>query len=178
MGGAFSKGKGSSFEREVCKMLSLWVTAGAKSDLYWRAAMSGGRATLGMKKGEQHRISGDIASVSPEGHVLTDQLHIECKHYQELDFAQFFIKDRGTLKYAWATCIKQADFHGKQPMLIARQNRYPIVVVTLPGTQRWRGDIIECDKWEVVLFERMIDVPFRLNQPHLQRTTLVRKHLD
>src|ERR1035437_240331 len=80
--GKFSKGKGSSFERVVCSKLSLWMSRGMRSDYFWRASMSGGRATLRFKKGlivrSQH---GDIAAVQPEGDPLTRRFFIECKAY-------------------------------------------------------------------------------------------------
>src|SRR5215216_6431446 len=39
-------GKGPQWEREVCRALSLWVTNGERVDVFWRSAMSGGRATV------------------------------------------------------------------------------------------------------------------------------------
>jgi hypothetical protein len=74
------KGKGSSFERKVCVLLSLWVTNGKKKDAFWRSSMSGGRATIHVKRGDKNRQAGDIAAVAPEGHQFTDVFFAECKH--------------------------------------------------------------------------------------------------
>jgi hypothetical protein len=43
-------GKGSGFEREVCKILSLCVSHQGRDDLFWRTPGSGARATTRMKK--------------------------------------------------------------------------------------------------------------------------------
>jgi hypothetical protein len=45
------KQKGSQFERDVCRELSLWVSHGKQEDVYWRSAMSGGRSTVAALKG-------------------------------------------------------------------------------------------------------------------------------
>ena len=39
--------KGSEFEREMCKCLSLWWTDSKRDDVFWRSAQSGGRAPRG-----------------------------------------------------------------------------------------------------------------------------------
>ena len=43
------KEKGSSFERLVCKRMSMWLSKGERDDLFWRSAMSGGRATVQLR---------------------------------------------------------------------------------------------------------------------------------
>lgn len=123
------KSKGSGFEREVCKKLSLWVTRGKKEDCFWRSAMSGGRATVAKRKDIHIRQAGDICSVSPEGHALTDLFFIECKFYKDLGFDSFILDGVGTLMSHWNKLNEQANKHNLEPMLIARQNRrIPIVV--------------------------------------------------
>lgn len=64
--------KGSSFERYICKRLSVWWSADtevkARDDLFWRACQSGGRATQRAKTGKKTFGSyGDIAAVDPVG---------------------------------------------------------------------------------------------------------------
>jgi hypothetical protein len=137
------KEKGSKYERQVCRKLSLWITRGARTDCFWRSAMSGGRATVAKKKevpidGEQKesdvRQSGDITSVSPEGHVLTDAFFIEVKHLKTLSMDLFFTKFAGPLRKAWDKAVKQAYSHDKWPMLIAKQNLRPAIVLVIKGT--------------------------------------------
>src|SRR5262245_18820103 len=98
----FSKAKGSSFERYCCKALSLWVTGGVSKECFWRAALSGGRATAAMRRGDNpHPVSGDIAAVQAAGHILTDRFHIECKHLKNMELTSFILKHTGTLSKWW-----------------------------------------------------------------------------
>lgn len=117
------KEKGSAFERDVCVRLSLWVSRGEERDLFWRSAMSGGRASRGIKRGEKlRRQAGDICAVAPEGHGLTNTWYIELKHYAKLDIAQFFLTGTGRLAKFWRETEKAALVFNRHPMLIARQN--------------------------------------------------------
>lgn len=123
-----SKGKGSAFEREVCRKLSLWITGDKRKDLFWRSAMSGGRATVAHRKGGQVRQSGDITAVAPEGHIL-DPCYIECKFYRDLDITSFFLTGKGKLATFWRKTKKEAFKHEKAPWLIAKQNHKPAVLI-------------------------------------------------
>lgn len=74
------KGKGSSFERQICKQLSLWWTHGKSDDVFWRTSTSGARATRRSKKGAptfgQH---GDIQATDPQGQPFIDVCSVELK---------------------------------------------------------------------------------------------------
>lgn len=125
------KQKGAQFEREVCKRLSLWVSGGADEDLFWRSAMSGGRATVAGKDGKVlRRQAGDITATSKEGCSLTDRFYIECKHVANLSLEGFILNDAGSLATFWDECVVQAKTYNREPMLIARQNRWrtPLVL--------------------------------------------------
>lgn len=125
------KQKGAAFERSVCRHLSLWITEGKKEDVFWRSAMSGGRATLLHRKGKAAQNSaGDITATGEEGHTLTDQFYIECKCYRDLNILPFFFgNDQGALCKFWAATILEASKHKKLPLLIAKQNSVPPFVV-------------------------------------------------
>lgn len=125
------KQKGAAFERSVCRHLSLWITKGKKEDVFWRSAMSGGRATLLHRKGKAAQNSaGDITATGEEGHTLTDQFYIECKCYRDLNILPFFFgNDQGALCKFWAATILEASKHKKLPLLIAKQNSVPPFVV-------------------------------------------------
>lgn len=74
--------KGSAFEREICRALTDWWTRDPESDvLFWRTAMSGGRATVRRKKGKKTTKShcGDIGALTDEGKPLTDLITFELK---------------------------------------------------------------------------------------------------
>jgi hypothetical protein len=120
--GSGSKAKGSKFEREVCQKLSLWVTGGEKRDVFWRSAMSGGRATVGAKSGRDHaRQAGDVCAVAPEGHALTGTYYIECKFVRSLRLDRFLLGS-GPLAAFWRVAAREADRYGRAPLLIAKQN--------------------------------------------------------
>ena len=119
------KQKGSQFERDICKALSLWVSKGVSIDLYWRSAMSGGRATV--KRG-QVRQAGDITAVAPEGHALTDKFYVECKAYKTLTL-DCLVTGKGTLIDFWKIAVREAVLHEKHPMLIFKRNHWPVVVI-------------------------------------------------
>lgn len=128
------KAKGSNFERRVCKELSLWVTAGKNEDVFWRSAMSGGRATVAQRRGVKlRRQAGDITAVAPEGHVLTDWFMIEVKHVKTLDFLSFFTRNTGALAGYWKKAKREAKKYGLLPMIIARQNGLPTILMTTMG---------------------------------------------
>jgi hypothetical protein len=124
--GRRSKQKGSTFERVICRELSLMITGGKRKDVFWRSAMSGGRATV---HGTDVRQSGDICAVAPEGHVLTDEYFIECKHYRDLQIARFVIEGKGILRRFWDVAKREAKRHDKTPVLICKQNNLPVFVV-------------------------------------------------
>jgi hypothetical protein len=130
--------KGGSYERTVAKKLSLWLTNGKEEDCLWRSAMSGGRATVAHKKGIKNRQAGDLAAVSPEGHLLTNKYFVECKAYKDLEIMQFFIKGKGLLAGFWKTTVKQARIHNREPMLIAKQNNVPELVFIQDINAQWQ----------------------------------------
>lgn len=123
------KVKGASYERSVCKKLSLWVTDGRIEDGLWRSAMSGGRATVALKRGAKIQQVGDICAVRPELHEFTAKFFIECKHVRSLDIESFLLKGKGALAKFWRTASYEAERHGRIPMIIARQNNTPDIVV-------------------------------------------------
>lgn len=72
--------KGSAFEREISKKLSLWWTDGKRDDVFWRSQTSGARATQRNKKGQKtFGQEGDIQAVDPIGQPLIDVCTIELK---------------------------------------------------------------------------------------------------
>lgn len=163
------KAKGGGFERLVSKRLSLWVSGGKDEDLFWRSALSGGRATVALKKGQTlKRQSGDISSVGEGGHVLTNFWYLECKFYANLDILNFIFLGRGKLQKFWKTALKEAKRYDKLPMLIAKQNRFPIIVVvkadTLNDVLEGTPNIICVRRYkmnvDIYLFEDVMSLPF------------------
>lgn len=72
--------KGSQFERDTCRVLSLWYSHGKRDDYFWRTAGSGARATVRMKQGKMTSDSaGDICALHPSAKELTKVCIFELK---------------------------------------------------------------------------------------------------
>jgi hypothetical protein len=75
-----SKKKGSSFEREISKKLSLWWTNNSRDDVFWLTSGSGARATVRSKtKKSTFGQYGDIQATDPIGQPFIDICNIELK---------------------------------------------------------------------------------------------------
>ena len=128
------KSKGSQFEREVCVALSRWVSNGAREDLFWRSAMSGGRATVRGRKGKNTNAQvGDISSIAPAGHALTNRYVIEAKFYADLEIDAFLFKGKGKLSQFWAELNRVARKEKRYPLLIAKQNWLAPFMLSTPA---------------------------------------------
>lgn len=154
--------KGAEFERSICKLLSLWITDKKRKDVFWRSAMSGGRATVARKRGEMLRQSGDITSVAPEGHALTDKLYFELKFYRDLDLRNFFVKQKGTLARFWLKTLREAASYEKDPILIVKQDRVPTLLLTRAS----------------VLDPHVIDTPSSRSTVNFVNSVCIVYHLD
>jgi hypothetical protein len=122
------KQKGASFERTVCKALSLWLSKGKREDLLWRSAMSGGRSTVALRSNKKLGAqAGDISSIDRLSHSFIEKYMVECKTYKTLNF-ESLIKGKGKLLEFWKIAKREAGRYDKVPMLIGKQNIYPIVV--------------------------------------------------
>lgn len=130
----YGKSKGGSFEREICKKLSLWVSANTRDDIFWRSAMSGGRASVKFKKGEQNLTQqGDISAIDPGGHFFIEKFIVECKFYKNLYLENliFNTSKNGVISF-WNTLIKLTAASNKIPFLVAKQNhKNPILLTSL-----------------------------------------------
>lgn len=117
------KQKGASFEREVCVLLSRWLTNGKQEDVFWRSALSGGRATVAYAKGKRLASQvGDISCIHPIGQHFIEHFAPECKFYADLDY-KGLLTGKGKLLEFWAEINDQAARYGKMPFLVAKQNR-------------------------------------------------------
>lgn len=126
--------------------------------------MSGGRATVGARKGKDHsRHAGDISATSREGHALTDEWYVECKAYRVLQISSALIKNVGKLVKFWDVAVAEAERYGKKPMLIAKQNQTPVIVlvpISQDVTKAHLGTFLHmgCD---VLDFKLMLRQPFK-----------------
>lgn len=159
------KGKGSEFERQVGKALSLWVSEGHRSDLFARNVLSGGSFTNAMKKdSKEHGMPGDLAANHPMAFKFLELFTVECKHYADLGFEAFLFdtESKSFLGSVLKHTRKQAEQAKLHPMVIARQNRRPSILLT----DLYVGDAL------------LEAVPARLKKPshhilHSGRTTML-----
>jgi hypothetical protein len=110
-------GKGSGFERQIAKQLSLWwseaVEGTPREDIFWRSTTSGGRATCRAKQGKQTAGSyGDIAVVDPIGLPLLRVFTIELKRGRSHGHPEDLV-DRGNgpawkVQRPFEACLEQA----------------------------------------------------------------------
>lgn len=165
------KQKGAAFEREICVTLSRWLTGGDQEDVFWRSAMSGGRATVAHKKGGKRLASqaGDISCIHPIGHHFASRFAIECKFYANLDY-QGLLTGKGKLLAFWAEINEQAGRYLKHPFMVVRQNRMQAnVCLDKAGLQalgmRERHALLISPKNDIYIFEA--DYFFRACKPFL-----------
>lgn len=119
--------KGGSFEREMAKFFTVWLTGKEKPYVFWRTPSSGGMATISELNKE---ISGDIIAIRPEGAFFTDRFSVELKTgYPKASFHQH-LKDNKNfdIENFWLQCVEAADGASKKPMLIYRKLGFPIIV--------------------------------------------------
>jgi hypothetical protein len=97
--------KGSRFEREVCKQLSLWWSGGSDDAVFYRSHGSGARATARSRRGKDTPNShGDVMAVDPSGQPLLDLMTIELKRGYNRSTFQDLVDGSGE----WNNWIGQA----------------------------------------------------------------------
>lgn len=132
-----AKGKGSAFEREIAKQLSLWWTEGERDDIFWRTNASGARFTARRKQGKTTEgQGGDITFTDPIGKGLIDVFSIELKTgystktktKKGLRFTNWCVLDlidgssaAPIFTKMWKQCVNDAEATERKPMLIFRR---------------------------------------------------------
>ena len=140
--------KGAEWERRRSKELSLFISKGLTDSLFWRSAMSGGRATVQLKQGilNPHQ-AGDLSIVAPyfpkgtknkemitiieRAHKFINLFVIEIKAYKDLNFSSLLFdapKTACIFSFWRKLYYEGAKSYSKDPMLIAKQNHKPTVL--------------------------------------------------
>ena len=126
-----SKEKGSSFEREVGRQLSRWVSKDARSDLFTRNVLSGGDFTRRSKTtSSELGMPGDLMARHPLAFQFAQTFMVECKHYKELGLASFIFDRTGSsfLSKTLAYAQLQASQASQHYMVVAKQNYVPTLL--------------------------------------------------
>ena len=132
--------KGSSFERKMCKEFSLWWTNGERDDVFWRTAMSGGRATVRARKGMgTHGQYGDLSAIDPIGEPFTKAIVTEFKRGYTKAFDLMTLLDeeppKGHPLFAFAKQAQEAannvqgESSGQWLLIVKRDQHDPVCFV-------------------------------------------------
>lgn len=158
-------GKGSAFERKTCKLLSQWLSGNGDDMLFWRSALSGGRATNLARFGKRAaNQEGDLSPIHSKGEALTNLFWVECKHYRDLGFESSLMNGHGKLLKFWHELVKHSGLVGKMPMLICKQNRSKTWVVLdskgllllFARTPKW---VVTNRGMNILQFRRLLRLP-------------------
>lgn len=123
--------KGAAWEREVGRLLSLWLTRGEQPDIFARNVLSGGAFTLATERGKRSaRMPGDLMASHPSAFRFLEQFSIECKHLKDIGLIQYLLDPRGMtpLGKIIALAKRQARHINVEYMVIAKQNRMAALV--------------------------------------------------
>jgi len=130
--------KGSEFERQICKKLSLWWTDGERDDIFWRTAGSGAMAKTRKKTGgAAFGQYGDIQAIDPIGQPLIDVCTMELKKGYNRSTSHDILDASVTAKQQeFHRFIEQAKTDSKNAkslywMLISKRDRRE-AIVTIP----------------------------------------------
>jgi len=123
--------KGSTFERYVGLRLSLWLTGGARTDLFSRNVLSGGRFTQRSKTGLELAVPGDLAAAHPLAIDFIQMFMVECKHHRDinLDVYLFDLQQKSSLAKIIQKAREQADMVNVVPLIIVKQNHRDAAVL-------------------------------------------------
>ena len=125
-----AKGKGANFERTMCRKLSMWISYGERDDLFWRTAMSGGRATVKLAQGKKALAqAGDMTAIDPLGMPFHELFFTEFKHYNGLEYHQLVLgANKGRAVKFWKKTCAEAKKYDKYAFMVTRQNYLPDVL--------------------------------------------------
>ncbi len=144
MGKSNPKCKGSQFERDIAKKLSLWVSNGERDDIFWRTASSGGRFTQNKNK-TLANSAGDVSYLDEIGKPLLDRFIIECKvGYNKTRVLDILFKKNEITKWLDTLQEEMNRTGHKEFMLIWKINFLGTVVII---NERTFKQIKQTDRW-------------------------------
>ncbi len=121
--------KGASFERALCKQLSLWWSGGESDDHFYRSPQSGGRATTRSKKGQFSSEVGDIRASTEFGRKFTDLITVEAKvGYPNLNLQHAVFDNPKSEFWDWVEQAIAAANRANRWWLIWKQDRRTTVL--------------------------------------------------
>ena len=120
-----SQQKGASFERDVARDLTEWLTGERNPPALWRSVSSGGWT---------HRDVpdvGDLRPVSDEGAEFRRIFGAECKHRRDVPKLRHLLSapSGGHLLRWWENLVLECGRYALCPLLVVRRSRYPQIAV-------------------------------------------------
>lgn len=142
--------KGSGYERETCKRLSLWWSDGKDDAVFWRSTTSGARATSRARKGlKTCNSSGDVCAIDPVGQPLLDLVTIEVKRgYNSSSIQDLLDKGPKAAKQTYQkwieTAVRDHQRVGSFSWMIItkRDQRLPLVI--FPKELKDKLQMLDC----------------------------------
>jgi hypothetical protein len=108
--------------------------------------MSGGRATVGAKRGQNYAAqAGDVCSIDPAGAWFTSNFVVECKFNKELRFMGLLTGGKTKINEYWSKLKKEAKHYRKHPFLVAKQNGIPPLVFIDKAGLSW----LQSEVWRI-----------------------------
>ena len=125
--------KGAQFERTVACSLSLWLTGGARADVFARNVSSGGKFTKQRAAGLELNMPGDLAAAHPLANDFAAKYMVECKFVADVKIMAF-IQDNRHKPKSWlglviAKARDEARAGNRDWLVIAKQNQFPPFLV-------------------------------------------------
>lgn len=125
--------KGAQFERDICRLLSNWISKGERDDLLWRSNSSGAQWTQQQKKNNRRKSfqsqAGDIISIDPLSEKFMSSVCLEAKFYKDLQMRNLFYGHVSKLKEFWSKHVLLSKEVERVPILVAKENRKPEIIL-------------------------------------------------
>lgn len=115
-----SKRIGNNYEREISRLLSLWLSHNTSDDCVWRDVGSGNKATMRKKQNKESIWQGDIIPIDLQYKYFFDIFAIDTKSYKECNW--FFINKNNEKSNAILQQWKKVfdDIQKKIPLMIVK----------------------------------------------------------
>ena len=153
-------GKGDNFEREVCRLLSIWWTDGTNDDVCWR-----NRTRRTSKTPKAEKQLGDLIPTHPTFIPFTGVFNVELKtgykktkggsRYKQVPWDLLDLidsKDEGKVfKAFWAQTVLDARISQRFPLLIFKRDYHtPVVAIWTSHFNKLRSIIGEPKKMDMI----------------------------
>jgi len=128
--------KGGEFEREFSKIFSKYVSNGKRTDIFWRTAQSGGRATQRAKQNlKTEGAYGDITCLDSTYSFVTEACCFELKRgYNNTNFQDMVdgTKKEPELKKFWTQCERDRELGGRLFSIVVTKRDRKKPIITIP----------------------------------------------